>query len=110
MDVLKLALPQESVRCSVGIGRGVETGPSGATVNYPSISTKASSNTPRKRTMTKLPVIIETPAAANQVANTSWKSTSTATPPTPDAKSKSNILKRNTPSPKRMRKRYLMGV
>ena len=107
MDILKLPLPQGAVRGTLGVGHSGETGSSSPTVKYPLLNAKTNSNTPRKRASAKLPVINETSAAANQAANTSWKSPSAATPPKPGTKSKSNIVKTNTPSPKRMRKRYL---
>ena len=111
MDVLKLPFPQESVRSSLGVGHGDETGPTGDVVNYSALSTKTGPNTPKKRANSKLPDMTRTPPAASPTVVSSWKSVPSFTPLKADAKCKTNPLKTNTSSPKasprRKRKRFL---
>ena len=111
MDVLKIPLPQESVRNSLGVGLGDEKEPSGGVVNYPNLSPKTGSNTPKKRANNKLPDMTRTPPAASPTVVRSWKSVPPLPPFKSDTKYKTTPLKTNISSPKasprRKRKRYL---
>ena len=109
MDVLKLTLPQESVRGNLGVGpegkmASHDTAATAAT--YTNLSPKATSTTPRKRTTSKNQEMAYTPPhPVTQTSRISWGPLSSITPPKPDSRTKASILKTYTPSPKKSPKR-----
>ena len=95
MDVLKLPLPQDSVTGNIGVAEhGGEAAASANVAIYSTLSTKPTSNTPRKRAINKTQDMTRTPPQVNPAVKGSW--TSSSTPPKPEAKSRSSNVKAST--------------